>query len=548
MHLLSEIIFTLLQKLIRVLSLYKLAILSKIYDGGCWLQNKPKVLILGSSFAMTSIVPHQIVRLQPQYKIEDIANFGQSMGGPYEMYISCKKNSHLLDALEYVYIGLDPHILGEKFFHYMHVEKQLVSLSQWKYLFENHARYMEKYHPQIQIDALTPFVFVKSIFTNHCKEAGLFRGYKPRYYSHIKSYEPSKIASYTYEPLELFPVSEFSIFYLKELSKLIEANSNAKIRYMLSPSYDWQEGYERFCKAYDTQLTDLLQKSLGDIEIIGSLYKEDFGLKKYDFFDNRHLSHMGALKYTSALFSDMAQVRKAPLQALTSYRMQVKTSLVIDSFTKNLEFLKKELNDYMQDKQHVVLFGFTNLSRCIMSLLDATLERCVVCDSSLYLGTAPEFLVDSFVVEKCMLHVSELKNHTYDGVVICNFMKWEQQHGMLLKHAVQDAKIFSLQNDGFDRNYFHMQVNMVFSLVNYLASTFKVLYIVDESLALTLVARLLAKRCGVVLLHKSDILEATQVDKSDTSAYVMSEMCEDVVQHLQDNCEIDFENIIILRV
>jgi hypothetical protein len=547
MHLFSEILFTIFQKLIKVLSLYRLARFSKLYNSGCWLQNKPKVLILGSSFAMTSVVPHQIVQLNSQYKLEDIANFGQSMGGPYEMYLSVKKNLHLLDELDYVYIGLDPHILGEKFFHYMHVEKQFVSMKQWKYLFKNHTKYMQKYHPHIQIHAFSPLYFLKSMFTTHCKEEGLFRGYKPRYHTSIQSYEEHKIASYTYEPLELFPVSKFSIYYLKQLQKCIQTHSTAKVRYMLSPSYDWQEGYSKYCGEYDKQLTDLLQKNLGDIEIVGSLYKEDFALKKYDFFDNRHLSHMGALKYTSALFSDMRQNAQAPIKALTSYRLKVQYPLNMDSFTKNLELLKEQLDRYIQDKEATVLFGLTNLSRCIMSLLDANLQNSVICDSSGYLATAPEFLYDSFVTNKKMLHINSLKNHEYDSVIICNFMHWNKQYAMLLQHEVDATKIFLL-HPSFDRNYFHMQVNMLFSLVNYLASTFKVLYIVDESLSLTLVGRLLAKRCRVVCFHNQSILTSVQMDNDEKSAYIMLENSKDVASHLEDSCNISFENIIILRL
>ena len=548
MHLLNEIVFSILQKLIKVLSLYKLAIFSRLYDNGCWLKNKPKILILGSSFAMTSVVPHQIVRLNPQYKIEDIANLGQSMGGPYEMYLSLRKNMHLLDELEYVYVGLDPHILGEKFFHYMHVEKQFVSLQQWKYLFENHSRYMHKYHPHIQINMFSPFYFFKSMFTKHCKEEGFFYGYKPRFHAHIKSYEQNKIASYTYEPLELFPVSKFSIYYLQELKELIQTHSKAKIRYMLSPSYDWQEGYVNYCGEYDKQLVSLLKDNLEDMEIVGSLYKEDFELKKYDFFDNRHLSHMGAIKYTSALFSDMSQENRSPLKALSIYRLSVRCPFAMDSFAQNIEILKRQLDIYMRDKEAIVLFGFTNLSRCIMSLLDTKLYNSVICDSSMYLGTSPEFVYDSFITNKSMLHISSLEHYSYDGVIICNFMKWDQQQALLLKHNVDDKKIFLLKNDNFDRSYFQMQVNMLFSLVNYLASSFKVLYIIGDSLTLVLVGRLLEKRCSVVYVSAKDILESTQLNSSKTSAYVTAENDKDIEVYLQHGCNISFENIITIKL
>lgn len=193
----GEILFSLLQKFFKVTKLYKIVEITHVYDNGCLLKHKPKILILGSSFANTNIDPNIISQLNPEFEAQDIVNFGQSMGGPYEMYISSKKNIQNLTDLKYVYIGLDPHILGEKFYHYMFVEKLFVSLKQWKYFFQHHSSYMEQYHPNLSINSVSPIKFFFNFIYFSCRKKEKMYGYEPRYHRNVKPYKAETVPLYT---------------------------------------------------------------------------------------------------------------------------------------------------------------------------------------------------------------------------------------------------------------------------------------------------------------------------------------------------------------
>jgi hypothetical protein len=548
MILFNSIIFTFFQKTIQYLKLYKITLFTSVYDNACWIKNRPKVVILGSSFAMTSIIPKEISRLNPKYKESEIVNFGQSMSGPYEMYITLKKHQNLLSDLEYVYIGIDPHILGEKFYHYMEVEKQFVTLTQWDYMFKNHTSYMKKYHPSIKLDIFSPIKFLMSIFTKVCKKNSSFSGYQPRLHQGIKEFNEKDIASYTFEPLELFPASLFSISYLKKIQNLLSKESDVKIRYLLSPSYNWQDGYEKYCQKYDNQLRSLLQNNLGDIEIVGSLYKEDFLLKKYDFSDNRHLSHAGALKYTNSIFKDLEKEQiKSQVLPLNSYRATYRASENIDSLNHNMALLKKSLDLYLRDKERIILYGFTNLSRCIMSLLENKINNCKICDINHYLRTAPQFLHDDFIAPKEMIHISSLNINAYDSIVVCDFLRFKEQLDTLKKYGVVEKDIFFIDDDSFDTSYFHMQINMLFSIVDYISKSFDTVYIVSESLVLSLVQNLLSKTKLVRCLERDTVLESRDLDDSTRSAYLINE--DKIIEnHLKDRCNIYFENIVTIKL
>jgi hypothetical protein len=548
MRLFSKIGFIFFQKITQLLQLHKIAFFTSLYDNACWIKNRPKIAILGSSFAMTSIIPKEISRLNPKYKESEIVNLAQSMGGPYEMYITLKKHQNLLSGLEYVYIGIDPHILGEKFYHYMEVEKQFVTFAQWDYMFKNHTSYMKKYHPSIKLNIFSPIKFIIKMFTKVCKKNSSFSGYQPRLHQGIKEFKEKDIASYTFEPLDLFPVSFFSVSYLKKIENLLAEKSNVKIRYLLSPSYNWQDGYEKYCQNYDNQLRSLLQKNLGDIEIVGSLYKEDFLLKKYDFSDNRHLSHAGALKYTNAIFRDLEKEQiKTHLLPLSSYRTSYRVSENLDSLNQNMALLKKSLDAYLRDKESIILYGFTNLSRCIMSLLENKINNCKICDINHYLRTAPQFLHDDFIAPKEMIHINTLESSSYDSLVVCDFLRFQEHLKTLKQYGVLEKDIFFIDDDSFDASYFHIQINMLFSIVDYISENFDVIYIVGESLVLSLVQNLLSKRKLVRYLERNSVLDSQDLDDSTKSVYLINED-EILESHLQDGSNIYFENIVTIKL
>lgn len=513
--------FYVFQKLFSLLKFHLIARWTSVYNSGCHTTYPPKILILGSSFAKTNIDPYTICHFNPQYVLEDIVNFGQSMGGPYEMYVSVKKNLALLKETEYIYIGLDPHILGEKFYHYMHMEKMMTTPAQWEYLFHNHSNYMQIYHPDLQIRWYSPFLFWKNLFVFKCLKRITFQGYEPRLHSFVKPFDSAVIPEYTYTPIELFPVSHFELVSLQKLKNVLEKKTRAKIRFFLSPSYNWQYGYQ-LCNEYDQQLIQLLHFHLGQIEVVGSLYGEDFGLRVYDFYDNRHLAHSGAVKFTSTLFEHINQYPAylSDVKPLTHYRFNYSIPIT-RSFENNLKRFKTLLKSFIADKKHVFLYGVRNTSRMILSLF-AQDHHFDMIDSSDCLRSFPEFVTDNFVYPKAIYHISNIPSITAEGLVITNFNEFTTISNKLISIGIVETTLFPQKSFEFDFNYFSLQVNVFYRIAEYLLKHYRTFIFIGESIIIPMLIPLMKGKIQFVSTKKIDVI--TKESISDEIAFIIFDL------------------------
>lgn len=534
-------LFIILQRILNKLQLYKLTKFSKIYDNGWWIRNEIKILILGSSFAKCHIIPKVIHKLNPKYADNEIANFAQSMGAPYEMYISLKKNQHYLNKLEYVYIGIDPHILGEKFYHYMHVEKQFTTYEQWNYLFNQNKDYMNKYHKDLKISTLSPILFLKELFIKYYRKNSQYNGFEPRRISEIKVFDEKKIKEYTYGDLDLFPVSEYSIKYLKDIHSFIEINSNAKIIYFLSPSYNWQIGYEKYCKEFDKQLVDLLNKYLGEICIKGSLFKESFELNQFHFSDNRHLGYLGAVKYTKALFSDIDNIKIDKINPLYSYHPNYSFKENIQIFNTYLEKLKEELLNFIENKENIILYGFNNVSRVITAILSDVNLKITISDNNSFLGSLPNFLEDNFITKKPILSINKINEKNYDGIIITNLSNYSNEVSFLNNHNFPKDKIFRFSSKEIDFSYLHMQINLLFNLFDYIEKHFSNITIIGDSVIQVFIKERF-KFCAINCIKNLDI----NYDLDNNSIYIVLSDFKKNKNILRHTLKINYENIVIL--
>jgi len=512
----KSIVFNTLHFFTKLLKLYKISKFTYVYDNGCSLKEKPKILILGSSFAMTSFDPNVISRVNNKYSTSQIVNFGNSRGGAYEMYLSTLRNIEKLDELDYVLISIDPHILGEKFHHYMKVEKQLFNLKQWDYLFKYHSRYMQKYNNSIRINMFSPILFLKDMFVNKCKKNFIYNGYDPRKFRNLKYFIPKDIPIYTYKPLKLFPASEFSVNYLHKLQKLLQNKTKAKLVYILHPSYDWQNGYETYCKEYDKQLVHLLQKKLGNIYITGSLYKDDFNLKKINFSDNRHLSHSGAVKFTQQIFLDIynTQYITQSIKPLIQYRMMYKKINLDNYFTKSLEKLSEYINQFIIDKEHIVIYSFNNISRMIISLFHNFNGTITLCDKNSFLKTIPESITDDFIIKKNLIHLDSLSQYNYDGIIIADFLKYTSVINDFENLNIDKSNILD-EDNSIDYIYLRMQINIFFDMIDYINNHYKYICIIGKSILYSLIYEIFNKK------EKTIFEFDTNINHNDDTIYIL---------------------------
>lgn len=537
----NKLIFKTLQIIINKLFFNNLILKSRIYDNGWWIKNNLKVLVLGSSFAKCHIIPKVIHKLNPEYKEKEIANFAQSMGGPYEMYITLEKNKKYLKELEYVYIGIDPHIFGEKFYHYMIAEKYLVSYEQWEYLFSKNSKYMENFHPNLKIDSLFPLQFFKDLLKKDYRKNSLYNGYEPRKIFEIKTFEEKKIPEYTFGDLNLFPPSKFCISYLKKIEDLLKRNSKTKIIYFLSPSYDWQVGYEKYCKEYDKQLCKLISKYVNNPNIKGSLYKEVFDLNRFDFSDNRHLSYLGAVKFTKSLFKDIEKTNKNELISLCNYKENLNTNISVNILNSQLLIIKNILHTFIQKKSTLVIYGFNNVSRLLVTIIEEKGLTISICDNNPFLGSLPEFLEDNFILKKKIFHINKIHKHYFDGIIISNISNYKNEKIYLEKLKINKDKILNLDENLLDLSFLQMQINMLFNLFDIIENKFDNITLVGNSILKSFIKERLKEK----FLKQSTYLKEENINNPD-ELYIILDNFEENKKVLTNKYRINIENIIIL--
>lgn len=293
--------------------LYDLNLKTDLYNNAKWVQNKPKVFIMGSSHAKYTIIPSIITKLNPQLKPGDVVNVGENAASPFNMYTTYQKNKDKFSKAEIVYYTLEPHMWGEKYYLYNKYEKIFLNYDQWEYLEINSGIKNSYFYPfQTFIDSL--------LFST--QDRSKTYGYSKLKHKKFNAFKANQVSKLIYEPIELFPVSDFDMKYLKKLKE--ELNSNGtKFIFVLTPTYSWAKHYASEAKTYDAMLIDKLNTNLGPTPIIGSFYAEDFSLKYEDFKDDTHLADSGALKYTQLLFKNIKQHKnliKTPLKNTFLYR------------------------------------------------------------------------------------------------------------------------------------------------------------------------------------------------------------------------------------
>ncbi len=293
--------------------IYNLNLYTKLYDDADWVKGYPKVLIMGSSHAKYHIIPELIMKMNKQYRGNDVVNIGEDAASPFEMYRAYLKQKKKFKNLEIVYYTLDPHMLGEKYYLYNKYEKIFLSYAQWDYLSREEG---------IKNEYFFPFqTFIHSLKIRN-KNRSKKNGFVALKHKKFKLFKKSEVAKDIFTPFKLFPISKFQIKYLRKLKEEF-VTKGVKFVFVLTPSYDWTERYKTECVKYDNALIGLLQKSLGESIIIGSLWGEDFNLSYDDFKDNTHLAYTGAEKFTEDLFSDIKihkKLKGSQIKNLFTYR------------------------------------------------------------------------------------------------------------------------------------------------------------------------------------------------------------------------------------
>jgi hypothetical protein len=293
--------------------IYNLNLLTKLYDDAAWVKGKPKILIMGSSHARYHIIPKEIAKMNEHYTFADIVNIGENAAGPFEMYTAYMKRKDKFEHVELVYYTLEPHILGEKYFLYTKYEKIFLTYTQWKLLSDQ---------KNIRNEFFFPFQTFVSSLTFHIYDRSKTNGFSALKHKKFNTFSKGKVAKQTFEPLSLFPVSDYQINHLKKLKEAIEKNGG-KLIFVLTPTYSWHKYYAEEGRPYDAMLIEKLNRIIGPSVVIGSFHPEDFNLSYEDFKDDTHLARTGAVKFTRSLFQNIdlhLRLPKKPFKHTYLYR------------------------------------------------------------------------------------------------------------------------------------------------------------------------------------------------------------------------------------
>lgn len=311
-----------------------------------------EILILGSSLAKTN-VNHFVIEDIKGIKKEKILNFGFSYGTPFDMYVNVLKYKKYLKNVKTVFIGLEPFILTEKYYINKFYEKFLLTKQQLEYIKKYHTNYIEKYNPcfwnfdckKIEKNCNIP------IFNE------IYNGFEPRIYTEFEIKTEDKV-KLIFEPINLFNISRFQI---KSLKKILSFFKNSQIYFILSPSFNFYNIYEKMFYQFDIKLVELLKKELGNIQIIGEL--KNNCLERTDFFDDIHLNLKGSTKFTESILKQKA-TNIFDINSLLDVKMFCEKSKKNYFWEQADKFITK-IKIFIGDKKNIALIGNTNIAKLI---------------------------------------------------------------------------------------------------------------------------------------------------------------------------------------
>jgi len=506
-----------------------------LYNYAHWAQKirkKPKIIFLGSSFAKVHLIPKIVVS---RYALEegDVMNFGESSAGPFAMFRTYQKNKTIFQKAHTIFIGLDPHILGEKFYPYMLYERQFLSWAQWRYFFTHHQSYMKKYHPDIKYPIIFPFfLFFKSLVFKFPSK--VFFGYEPRIHKTFKCLESTNLKQNVFEPLTMFPPSNWSIMYLKQLKDCFESEGKT-VYFVLSPSYSWGYGYKKECGEYDAILVEKLRIHLGKITLLGSLFGDDFGLEYHHFYDDYHLSHTGAAQFTEQILDSIPYTHPHVIQSLYSYHPLRKSVNFtnIDAYLLAVEKLSTLLQKIIKEDETLIFYGFSDFAKILFASGYIHKKNTII---DQYTGAYQDVVIKT---------PESILNLDFDRILI-TAINHETTISSMLKEVmgISKEKVFSfhdtLSTSGFDWEYFKVQSNALVQLLKYQLANTQRIVLIGESTSF------LAKLIGALHAEKSVkcLIELNNLAKLDDYTKIIFCSCSDETKWKAYHDNTDYDKIV----
>ena len=283
--------------LFRFSGVYDLALKSYLYDNASWVEEPPRVLLMGSSRCFHQLVP-SVIAEQNGLKPTDVVNAGQVAAGPFEMLHTYTQHIEIFGDVEFIFYVLD----ADFFFESLHIdkpyEKILLSRRQWEIIADEHGNF---YH--------LPVVLFANAVRGSPRKTGAEMGFEGLPHMDFLNIVMEDRSARYKNDLEHFPLSDFQLKSMVQLKETCEKNGGTLV-FVLTPFWDTHLLGDDFFER--TRIAArALDEALGPVRLIGSWERGVYGLEYEDFLDNSHLSLSGAKKLTASLFENIASVRSA---------------------------------------------------------------------------------------------------------------------------------------------------------------------------------------------------------------------------------------------
>jgi hypothetical protein len=306
------IVVTLIPQFIifRIPSIFDLSLNKGLYDHASWVLAEPKVLLMGSSHCNHNINPFLIEDMNGLVR-NDVINIGVDAGTPFEMYTTYIKNKDKFKNVSIVYYTLEPWIISEKYYRFKSYEQIKLGLQQW--------RYIAKEYPSIDNMYFLPSKIFAQAY-NLKGKSGTNQGFDPLQHHQFNEMSVNELKTW-FEPVILFPISDFQLYHLNKLKELVETDGKIFVIVLTPAHASWFKSYRQL-EYIDDMIINKINNHISSVKVIGSLNPVKYDLVSDDFADHNHLSSSGADKFTQIEFESIYSHRSLPsikMQHLYNY-------------------------------------------------------------------------------------------------------------------------------------------------------------------------------------------------------------------------------------
>ena len=290
---------------------YSLSRYSYKFNHACWVDSKPEYIVLGSSTARYSVIPKLIADMNG-IDPERVVNLAMNAATPWQNYNTYDINIDTLREAKVVYYNLDPWILTERYYKHSTYERILWNHAQWKQFAEEERAANNYFMPAS--------LFLRNFSRRKCRVEFDDRGYSRLQTRDLRPLDEWEYGKW-YRAGDVFGISEFELKYIRELKSIVEKNGSEFVILLIPKHQRWLTAYSKETE-FDGQLVDRLNDLLWKVRVVCSYDAARYNLTDQDFFDNYHLSHSGAEKYTQIEFTNIQRhldIPMLPFRNLYSY-------------------------------------------------------------------------------------------------------------------------------------------------------------------------------------------------------------------------------------